>query len=750
GVKEETQRWPTSYPDFVDLRQRARSLEGLAVRTENRHFKLREPEGAALIGGEMVSANYFEVLGVRPAHGRGFLPDEDRTPGGNPVAILSDGLWHRAFGADPGMIGSTVELNELLYTVVGVMPAGFRSSTDGVDVWLPISMATTISPTYLEDRAYRSLTMIGRLRQGITVEDAQKELSGVAEQLAREYPDSNEDIGVEVLPLRDSILGNVRPLLWTLLGGSAFVLLISCTNIANLLLAKAVSRQREISLRVVLGAGRRRLIRQLLTESAFLGILGCILGLLVASLSVGLIVRMSGSGMSGSELRGFVSNTLDPLAVVVILVVSIFSGLLFGLAPALFASRTDSKGLMSEGARNATAGTGSRRLQGLLIVGEVALAVALLVGVGLMTKSFWQQSRIDLGFKADHLLTLRMYTQSQRVATPESLRQVISDVLARVEAVPGVSSVAVSGPGMPTDEFYGLYFELEGRRQDDQLLALRHHVSPGYFSTLAVPLLRGRVFTPQDTAETTPVVVVSNSLAKQFWPGQDPIGKRLKAAPTPWLTVVGVVADVRQNGLSEGEWPAPDLYLPALQLAPRTPPVLNLLVRTSVPPDTLGVTIQRELKRFIPELPVYEIMTMEARLSDQMANRRLLVLMMGLFSLAALLLAAVGIYGVTSYAVSQRTREFGIRLALGAQPREVIWAALARGFGLALTGLSLGLIAGLALTRLIKSQLLGTIALDPILLASTVLVLLVVTLVANYIPARRAVRADPVIALREQ
>jgi predicted permease len=336
------------------------------------------------------------------------------------------------------------------------------------------------------------------------------------------------------------------------------------------------------------------------------------------------------------------------------------------------------------------------------------------------------------------------------VPDQDSLRQVIRDVIARVEGIPGVSAVAVSGPSMPTDDYYGLYFELEGGRKDDQLLALRQHVSPRYFSTLGIPLRQGRVFTAQDTDPDNAVVVVSESLASQFWPGQDPLGKRLKAAATPWLTVVGVVGDVRHNGLNDTERPGPDLYLPVLQLVPRTPPVLNLLVRTAMPPDTLGVTIQQDLRRFIPELPVYDIQTMDQRLSDQLAPRRFLVILMGFFSLSALILAALGIYGVTSYAVSQRTREFGIRLALGAQPQTVIWAALGRGLILALVGISLGLVSGLALSRFIETKLYGADSLDPILLSGMSLFLLLVTLAANYIPARRAVRVDPVIALREQ
>jgi putative ABC transport system permease protein len=749
GVKagETAEQWPISYLDFQDWR-RARSVESLAVRTERLSFKLREPGGSDLIPGEMVSANYFELLGVQPVVGRGFARAEDSKPGGNRVAVLSHGLWQRLFGGDRAVPGRTVELNEIPYTVIGVMPAGFHGLGDEAEVWLPISMATTLNSTYLEDRAFRWLSAVGRLQPGSTADQARTELSAIARQLEQEYPDTNDGIGAEVIPLRRALFGDLRPILWTLLGGSAFVLFIGCTNVANLLLAKAISRQREISLRSVLGAGRPSLIRQLLTESVLIALLGCALGLLIAWLSTGLLVRMS-----GLHLMSFADVRFDPLVLGVILGIAVLSALLFGVAPAFLASRANLTGVTKEGGRAATSGAGSRRLQSLLIVGEVALALILLLGAGLMMKAFWRMSHVELGFETDHLLTLRLYTRSARVPTEDSMREMIRAVLARVEALPGVASVALCGPDMPTDEYYGLYFDIEGRaapKPEDQVLALRHHVSPRYFATLGVPVLRGRVFTPRDADPANGVVIVSATMAKRFWPGQDPLGKRLKAAPTPWLTVVGVVGDVRHNGLSDVERPAPDLYLSLLQIVPRTPPVLNLLVRTKVAPEALGVTIQRELDTFIPELPLYDVQTLEQRLSAQMASRRLLVLLMGFFSFSALLLAAVGIYGVISYTVAQRTREFGIRIAMGAQSGDVVRAVLARGVVLALIGIALGLAGGLALTRLVESRFYGANALDPVVLAGTSLLLFAVTLAANYLPARRAVRIDPLVALREQ
>jgi predicted permease len=750
GIKagEEADQWPLSYLDVGDWRQRVRSIGALAVRTDRLSFKLRRPEGSELIPGEMVSANYFELLGVEPAAGRGFLREEDKTPGGNRVAVLSHGLWQRLLGGERSALGKTIELNEIPYTVVGVMPAGFRGLSHEAEVWLPISMATTLNSTYLDDRAFRWLTAVGRLKPGVTAGQARRELSGIAGQLARERPDTNEGIGVKVMPLREALFGDLRPILWTLLGGSVFVLFIGCTNVANLLLAKAVSRQREIGVRWVLGARRPSVIRQLLIESVLLALLGCALGLLGAWLSSGFLIRASGlQQMSFAEAR------FDPLVLGAVVGVTVLAALLFGAAPALFAARTSLAGLLREGGPRAAGGAGSRRLQSLLIVGEVALALILLIGAGLMMKAFWQRSRIEVGFKPERLLTLRLYTKSERVPTEDSMREMIREVIARVEALPGVASVAICGPDMPTDDYYGLYFDIEGRdavTEDDQVLALRHHVSPRYFATLGVPVLRGRVFTPQDVDPANGVVIVSETMAKRFWPGQDPLGKRLKAAPTPWLTVVGVVGDARHNGLSDVERPAPDLYLSLLQIVPRTPPVLNLLVRTNVEPGALGLTIQRELDRIIPELPVYDVQTMEQRLSGQLADRRLLVLLMGFFSCAALLLAAVGIYGVISYTVAQRTREFGIRIALGAQPPDVVWTALARGVVLALAGILLGLAGGLALTRLIESRLYGANALDPVILGGTSLLLLAVALAANYLPARRAVRVDPVVAFREQ
>lgn len=749
GLKADdaVETWPVSYLDFEDWRRRARSFQGLAVRTSRLSFKLRTPEGSELIPGEMVSAGYFDLLGVRPAAGRGFLPDEDRKPGADQVAVLSHALWQRAFGGDPAVAGKTVELNEIPYTVVGVMPEGFRGLSDEAEVWLPISMAVTLNSTYLDDRAFRWLSAVGRLKPGITPARAQAELSDVARQLEAEYPESNEEIGVKVTALREELFGDLRPILWTLLGGSAFLLLIGCTNVANLLLARAVGRQREISLRRVLGAGRPGLVRQLLAESVLLALLGCALGLFVAWLCTDLLVRMSGlERMSSAGVR------FDPPVLGVIVGVSVLSALLFGVAPAVLASRADLLAVTREGGRASTGGKGSHRLQSLLVVGQVALALILLIGAGLMMKAFWQKTHVDLGFQPERVLTVRIYTRSQVVPTEDSMRGMIRQVLERVETLPGVDSAALCGPAMPTDEYYGLYFEIEGREPtgaDDQYIALRHHVSSRYFEALGVPVLRGRVFTPRDSDPENGLVVVSKSVAERFWPGEDPLGKRIKAAPTPWLTVIGVVGDVRHNGLIDAERPGPDLYLSLLQIVPRSPPVLNLLVRTSRSPEALGATIQRELGKLYPELPVYDIQTLEQRLSEQVASRRLLVLLMGFFSLSALLLAAIGIYGVLSYAVAQRTREFGIRIALGAPSGHVVWMALARGLALALAGICLGLFGGLALTRFVESRLYGAEALDPAILAGTSLLLLAVTLAANYIPARRAVRVDPTVAFRD-
>ncbi|HZF08769.1 MAG TPA: ABC transporter permease [Thermoanaerobaculia bacterium] len=743
---EAVEKWPISYLDFLDWRRRSRSFTGLAAQTDQRSFKLRGTEGTELVPGEMVSANYFDLLGIRPVAGRGFLPAEDALPGGNRLAVLGYDLWQRRFGGEPGIVGTSVEINEIPYTVVGVMPAGFRGLTDGADVWLPISMATTLNATYLNDRAFRWLSVVGRLRPGVSAEAAGKELLGIAAQLSADHAGTNAGIGAQVTPLRDSLFGDLRPILWTLLGGAAFVLFIGCTNIANLLLAKAVHRQREISLRLALGVGRPSLVRQLLVESVMVGILGCTLGLVAARLTANLLVRQS-----GLHLMSFAAVRFDPLVVLAVVLVSLLAAVLFGLAPAFFAARTDVAALMKEDAQGSTRGVATHRFQNLLIIAEVAVALPLLLGAGLMIKAFQQRSHVELGFQPDRLLTLRLHTKSQSYPNEESLRGMIREVLGRVGSLPGVTATAMCGPAMPTDPFYGLYFELAdrpGRGADDQLLGLRHHVSPGYFAALGVPVLRGRVFTPQDTHRESAVVVVSDTLAKRFWPGENPLGKRLKAAATPWLTVVGVVGDVRHNGRGDSERPAPDLYLPLLTIVPRTPPVLNLLVRTGVAPEALAPVVQQELKRIVPDLPVYDVRPMTERLSDQLASRRFLVLLMGFFSLTALLLAAVGVYGVISYAVSQRTREFGIRIALGAQSQDVVRSALMRGLILALIGIAFGVIGGIALTFLLGSRFYGADAIDPTVLGGTALLLLAVTLVANYLPARRAVRIDPLTAFR--
>ncbi len=744
--------WPASYLDLLDWRQRNRVFEDFALGTDPRTFTLRDHQEPEVITGEMVSTSYFSLLGVEPEVGRTFLAHEDQTPGGDLLAVISHGLWQRRFGADSAIVDQTLQLDETIYTVVGVMPAGFHGLTDQAEIWLPISMATTIDRGHLERRDLRWLSALARLKPGVTVGKAQQDLDDVTEQLQREYPDSNRGIGGRVTPLSDALVGDLRPPLLTLLGATAFVLLIGCINVANLLLVRVTERQGELAIRVTLGAGKVRLMRQLFIETLLLTLLGGVFGLLLAQLCTGLLIAAS-----GLELMSFIEVGTDPVVIGVTLVISILSGLLCNLGPSLVISNRNLHDLLTEGKRTATRGWGTHRFQEALTIGELTLALILLVGGGLMMLGFQRFTRTDLGFEPDHLLTMRILLKGPSYAADDSVRLLARQSIARLETLPGVRSVALVGPDLPTDDWFGGYYTLEdriGSQNDDTVVLLYHFISPGYFATLGIPLLRGRDFTTSDDHTAPHVVIVSATLANRFWPGQDPIGKRLKYGPRDspfeWDTVVGVVEDVRHNGLATSERPAPDLYFPMLRLLPRTPPVLNLLISTRVPPGGLARPLREEFRRIAPELAVYDILTMDERLREQIAGGRFLVLLIGLFAASALTLAAVGIYGVVSYSVVQHTRDIGIRMALGAQRREVIRAVVAQGARLASIGVLLGVLGSLALTRFIESRLYGLSALNPVIFVAMSLLLLAIALAASSLPAHRATKIDPVIAIRAE
>jgi putative ABC transport system permease protein len=739
--------WPLGYLDLQEL-QKNDTFDALAAVTNPRSFNLEADEQVEHITGEMVSPAYFRVFGVGTRLGRTFQPSEDQPPGSAHVVVLSNDLWQRRFGSDPQIVGKTIRLSEQPYEVIGVMKPGFRGLTDEAQLWLPLGLAHSIyGAHYTEMRQWRWLTGVGRLRAGISPEQATKAMEAASLGLQREFPMENEGFSILVTPLFDAYFGDLQPRLLALLAASALVLLIACTNVGNLLLARASARGREMSLRSALGAGGFRLIRQLMTESLLLAVVGSLIGLVVASWFSSLLIAKS-----GMALASFLDFKIDWTVVAVTFGISVVSGLLFGLVPAVLAARVNLQEGLKEGSQSAGLGRGRRVFQSALVVLEVGLALALLAGAGLMIKGLRGFLDTDLGFEPKNLLTLRLDLTADRYKDNERVYALMRETLQRVKGVAGVESVAMEGPGFPTGGFYGVHLVQEGKPEAPPVIAIRHHVSPGYFQTLKVPLLAGRDFSEEDIATGQRVLVVSKTLADRHFPGENPVGKLLKGPQPgdPVLTVIGMVADMRHTGLTTQESLDPDVYVPAYQSPPRSPSLLTILVRTSVPPDTLVAPVQDAIKQAAPDLPSYDVATMETLLEKQTAEARFLVFLMSVFAGLALVLAAIGVYGVLAYTVSQRTREIGIRVALGARREQVIGMVVRRGVVLVAFGVALGLVLVLTGNRALQSWLYGVSPTDPLTLAGTAVVLLLVALAASYVPARRATRIQPVTALRSE
>jgi len=754
---KDQERFSISYPDFLEWSRRQTSFESLAARTESRSFILRTERGPELVQGEIVTSPYFKLLGIKPVQGRLFLPEEDVPPGTHRVALLSNSFWHSHFAADPGAVGKTVDIDGLAYQIAGVLPPGFEGLTDQAKIFLPLSMAAVLGPNYVESQNLRWLYTVGRLKPGVTLEQARKDMDIISRQLEAEAPDSHREVRAKLTPLADAWFGELRRKLLLLLASGFFLLLIVGTNLANLLLARFVARRRDLSLRMALGARRSGLVRQILTESMILALLGCGAGLLLARWSTGLLVRAS-----GIQLRSFVDVNIDLVVVAVILTVSLLSGFLFGLVPALVLS---SKLRLYEifndvGRRGGMQGESHHRFQNMLIIGEVAIALLLLICAGLMAKGFQRLAGTDLGFKEQQVLTLRMSTRVPQFKEDTAVWNLVEEAQRKIAALPGVTAVAFEGPGIPTDDWNGsnvsgAFFSLEDRPEDESPLASLHFVSPAYFQTLGVPPVRGRVFQAGDVIDSQKVAVINKSMAEARWPRQNALGKRIRLSrkgstdPKPWLTVVGVVADMRHGGLLADKRPEHNIYVPLLQQVPRLPSILGLLVRTSVPPLSMASQVRQELHAIAPDLPVYDVATLDERLAEQTAGNRAFVFLMSLFAFFALALAAVGVYGVVSYSVANRTQEIGVRMALGAQMRDVLRLVVGQGGRLALMGVALGLLLALVVTpELTRDWLHGVSPLDKMILVGMSVLLLGVAMIASYIPARRAAKVAPFQALR--
>jgi putative ABC transport system permease protein len=728
--------------NFIDWRAQNQVFQELAA-TARLSFNLTGSGEPERIDGRRVSTNLFSLLGVDAQLGRTFLPEEDQA-GSHHVVIMSNGLWQRRFGSDPAIIGRSLTLNGESFTVVGVMPAKFQFPSREDDLWIPLAFPA-------EEAARRGshyIEVVGRLKPGVTLEQAQAEMNTIAIRLQQQYPATNTQIGVTLIPLHEELVGDIRPALLILLGAVAFVLLIACANVANLLLARAAVRQKEIATRVALGASRARLVRQFLTESVLLAVLGGIVGLFLAFIGVSLLKQFIPENISQAQ-----AITINGTVLAFTVGVSLLTGLIFGLAPATQTASSNLNETLKEGGRDSAVGNRGSRIRGLLVVTEVAFSLILLIGAGLLINSFLRLRNVDPGFRTDNVLTMSIVLPELKYPDRTRRAAFYTDLVRRVEAIPGVHSAAVTNwiPLVFQGDSIGI--SIEGRPIEipsQRPNAVTRIVSPDYFRTMGINLRQGREFGDQDTADSPEVVVISEAMGRRFWPGEDPIGKRITpGSPTSndnWITVIGVVNDVRQFELIAE--PRPQMYLSYKQqefFAPR-----HLVVRTDVDPLSLATTVRRTVWEIDKDQPVSNIRTMEDVLSGSIGRQRFSMLLLAIFAAVAMVLAAVGIYGVMSYSVAQRTHELGIRMALGAQRRDVLKLAIGEGLKLVLIGIVLGLGTSFVLTRVMSSLLFGVSATDPLTYISISILLISVALLASYIPARRAARVDPLIALRYQ
>jgi predicted permease len=733
-----------SAANFLDWQKQATLFQGMGAFAE-RTFNLTGVGEPERLEGRRVSANLFDLLGVKPILGRTFVPDEDKP--GTKVALLNESLWRRRFGSDPTVIGRALALNGESYTVVGVLPNSVRLPAFGNwrdQIWVPLAFTAEESA----NRGNHYLEVIGRLKPGVKLPQVRAEMETIAARLAQQYPEDNTRIGSVVNPLHEEIVGNMKPALLILLGAVAFVLLIACANVANLLLARAAARHKEIALRLALGADRARLTKQLLVESVMLSLLGGVVGLAFAYAGLQILTRFVPADLAHAD-----AIAIDGKVLLFTLLIALVTGLVFGLAPASQATRFNLNDTLKEGGRESGAGTGGKRLRSALVIAEVAVSFILLIGAGLLINSFMHLRNLDPGFRADHLLALNVDLSETKYPDNPRRTAFFDEVVRRVQALPGARSVAVAGNLPFTYNGDSMSIGVEGIPDpppDQRADVIYRAVGPGYFSTMGIPLVRGRDFNEQDNLDANPVIVVSEKTANFYWPNGDPIGKRIKNGSTtsdaPWRTIVGVVKDVRQNDFIAE--PKMQMYFTYRQLRSLMPNAL--IVRTAVDPLSLASSVRNAIWAVDKDQTVANIDSMEHIVAGAVARQRFSMLLLAIFAGIALVLAAVGIYGVMSYSVAQQTREIGIRMALGAQRGDVLRMTVKQGLKLVGLGLVIGLVAAFILTRVMATLLFGISATDPLTFFSISLVLLAVAILASYIPALRATRVDPMIALRAQ
>ena len=737
--------FPTNTPapaNYFDWKKQNRSFEDMAA-TRSNSFNLTGDGDPERVAAYAVTANFFPILGVQPLFGRLFLDEEDR-PGANNVVVLSYQLWQTRYGGANNIINREILLNGTKYTVVGVMPADFQYLENDVRLWVPLAL----SDKEQNNRGAHYLTVVGRLKPGVTMSQAQADMSTLMKNIAKDHPNETFEgkLGAVVTPIREQLIGKSRQPLFVLLVAVAFVLLIACANVAGLLLARSVGRRREIALRVALGASRLRIIRQLLTESLILAVVGGVIGALLAVWSFSFLQKLIPATLTLST-----SLNLDLKVLFFALLISVATGVAFGLVPAIQSAKVDLNEALKQGSTRATA---SSKLRSSLIVFEVALSIVLLVGAGLLIQTLFRLFNQYSNLQPEKVLTLRtVLPQSKYKELPQRTR-FYEQVLERVQHLPGVVSVGYT-TSVPlawkggTNGFYpeGVTQPIQGMSYD----ANHREVSTDYLKTMNIPLLQGRYFTAQDNAQSMPVVIVNESMARQYWPGQQALGRRLKLGdPTedvPWFQIVGIVTDVRQMGLDVPV--KAEMYFPYQQITdqpwfiPR-----DLAIRTVGDTSALVNSVRQAIREVDPDQPISNVATMSELLGEEAAQRKLGMLMLVGFSALALLLASIGIYGVLAYFVTQHTNEIGVRLALGATQQNILLMIVRRGMLLTGLGVAIGLVAAFALTRLMSSLLFEVKAVDPLTFVIVPFLLTLVALLASFIPARRATKVDPLVALR--
>jgi predicted permease len=755
-ISETTQNFESSsisYPNFLDWQRTNSSFASIAAYKED-DYSITGAGEAERVRVGMVSKGFFEILGVSPVQGRTFTADDDRL-GSAPVAMISAGLWQRKFGSAPDIIGKRITMSGEGYTVIGIVPARFLLESTNFnspkDVFLPIGAFK--DPLFQRRDVHEGTRAIGRLKPGVTLGAAHADMSQIASNLALEYPDSDKGAGISLVPLKKDVVGDVQPFLLVLLGAVGFVLLIACVNVANLQLARATTRSREFAIRAALGASQSRVIRQLLTESVLLGLAGGALGLLVAAWGTQAALKILPDTLPRAQEVG-----VDGRVLIFTLLASLIAGVLFGLAPALKISRPNLQETLKESGRGASGA--KHRAQGVFVVVEMAMALVLLIGAGLMIRSLVDLWNVNPGFNPQGVLTFAVSLSPSLGATPEASRNAIRGLDDRLRNIPGVESVSSTAGALPMtgdNEFpFWLASEPKPADQSGMKVSLFYAIGPEYLKTMEIPLHRGRFFTQDDNEHSVPVLVVDEDFARKYFPNEDPIGKRINIGIVNMEPeIVGVVGHVKHWGLDvDGDAKHPIMaqaYMPDMQI-PDTfwigPPQSMVVLRTKGSPAAMLPAVREAVERMNGENVIFAPKSLEQIVAESLSDRRFSMILLGVFAALALLLSSIGIYGVISYVVGQRTHEIGIRMALGAQRSHVLRLMLGEGMKMALVGVAIGMAAALGLTQLMASMLFGVSAADPITFGGVALVLTGVALAASYVPARRAMRVDPMVALR--